>query len=663
MSKAKSYVSKATGKRAAVSTLPEDEEIDLFGNVDQPEEESLKAAFLSQYKTSAKRAVPESRTIKSSGGTQPTVGIEGVVLRVGAREQINRRTGAKLPQIVAEVVVSKVRYNGAPDILQSGTPGFDFLLPTMKPPRDEDSRDFNDDSPDASSGVKKPDKKTTSPRTLQLPANHKTVAIGVGSVIQASMFTLSGKGGGADSQKEGVDLIVPGMRVDVTGVTGGLSADGTMVYLNTSNIIPLTDGIAPGHGPSEIIMCLKGHEIQEGAALRLSMAMRGFHGESPSIFTHLDIQAQNIRRRWAEARDGIVHAVEAKAMALRADPTEGNEDMARVMDDHAVRLRGTNPADLAGGAYFFNPAKAPTPDYPIYNAAIVHEIASMDTLCPKAMMDFIEGGELRNALPEVFCMPTVTKCEFTPYNSVMIAHLKLDFVGSKSAAIAALTEVQQSGGIFSLDSVGAAVGIKVDLRTQLAPFTGIIGVAKGVDMAPDIIKFGRWAIVTGVNPKEPTDYNVSAPFNDGWTLDMPATIRNIGVMVNEDFIKEHLCGGSNQFAFESNPNLQVFKIKNKADGSETPISAPQLKLHIEGYQELTSQTYKMATAKVPPDFTGKEYRIWYKGSTDAIQKDGDLLHVDHTGCNAVLAAAAACNNMDPIDFLTERCAVYVLATK
>ena len=678
MSKAKALVPKQAGKRAAPVTLPED---DVLGGAeggvgnesDDDGAAGLKAAFMKQYKAKSQKAVPESRTIKSSGGSQPTVAVEGICIRVGTREQTNRRTGAKLPQIIADVVVTKVRANGAPDILQSGTPGFDFLLPTMKPPRDDDARDANDDSPDAPAGGqggKTPQKKQAAPRTLQLPANHKTVAIGVGGVIQAAMFTLSGKGGGGDAkdkQKDGVDLIVAGMRVDVTGVVGGLSADGTMVYLNTSNIIPLADGLAPGHGPSEIINVLKGGDIHEGAALRLSMSMRGFFGDASGTSPHLDIQANHIRRRWNEARDGIVQSVEAKAMALRADPADGHEAMALVMDDHAARLRGTNPADLAGGAFFFNPAKVPTPDYPIFNAAIVHEIAGMDMPCPKAVLDFIEGGESRSALPEVFCVPTVTKCEFTPYNSVVIAHVKLDFVGSKSAAVAALSDITKTGGIFALDSVGAAVGIRVDLRTQLPPFTGIIGVAKGVDMAPDILKFGRWAVVTGVNPKEPTDYDVSAPFNDGWTLDMPATIRNIGVAVDEAFIKEHLCGGSNQFAFESDPNLQVFKIKNKADGSETAISAPQLKLHIDGYQELTSQTYKMATAKVPPDCTGKEYRVWYKGATDDIRDDTDLLDPSNGG-RAVLAAAAAAttgdgSKMDPLDFLTERCAVYVLATK
>tara|TARA_Y100000389_G_scaffold196668_1_gene229992 strand:+ start:1844 stop:3859 length:2016 start_codon:yes stop_codon:yes gene_type:complete len=657
----KGHVAKAAGKRVAERPAE-----DLFGGdegSDGDEGESLKAAFLKQYKAGNKRAVPESRTIKSQGGAQPTVTVEGIVVRTSTKDVVNRATGAKLPMLVAEVIVSKVRSNGAPDILTTGTPGFDFMLPTMKPPKDaQDGRDANDDSPDAPAGGKK-DKPKAQPRKLLLPPNHKTVAIGVGGLIQASMFTMAG---GADNKKkDGVDLVVPGMKVEVTGVTGGLSSDGTGLYLNTSNIVPVADGILPGHGAGEILNYLKLPDVQEGAALRMSMTMRGFFGvEVPG---YLETQAQHITRRWLEARDGAVAACEAKATALRAENDEGMEAAALVMEDRAARLRATNPADLAGGAYFFTPSKNPTPDYPTFNAAILHEIAGMDFRTPKMLLDFTMGGEERKVLPEVFCVPEVTKCEFTPYNSVIIAHLRLQWIGSKSAAIASIKDAARNGGVFSLDSMGAAVGIKVDLRTDLAPVTGIIGVAKGVDMAPDLIKYGRWGIVTGINPKEATDYDVAAPFNNGFTIDVPSSIRNIGVLVTEAFIKEHLCGNSDQFAFDSDPDLQVFKIKNKNDGTESAIASPQLKLHINGYQELTSQTYKMKTAKVPPDCNNKEYRVWFKGATDAIlealgEDSGDLLNDTDDGEAAVVKAANEAR-LDPYTFLIQRCAVYAVAIK
>jgi hypothetical protein len=646
-------------KRKAPATSEPDDELLGGREGDESDDDSagLKAAFLKQYK-STQKAVPESRTIKSSGGSMPTVAVEGIVVR-----RFDREVGAaKLPQIAVDVVVSKVRVNGAPDILVSGTPGFDFLLPTYKPKKDASDRDANDDSPDAPAGGSGPPKKKQAiPRTLQLPASHKTVAIGVGGMIQAAMFTTANKGpaGGADKKKEGVDLVVPGMKVEVTGVVAGLASDGGALYLNTSNINAVADGIAPGHGPNEIINYLKLPEVQEGAAIRLSQAMRGFHGvELPP---HLETQAQHMRRRWSEVRDGIVSAVEAKAMALRADAGADMESAALVMDDHAQRLRSTNPADLSGGAYFFTPAKNPTPDYPTFNAAIVHEIASMDFPCPAAQMSFLEGGVARDALPEVFCMPTVTKCEFTPYNSVVIAHLKLEWIGSKAAAIANLKQATQAGGVFALDSVGAAVGIKVDLRKDLPPFTGIIGVAKGVDMASDIMHYGRWAIVTGANPKEPTDYDVAAPWNDGFTLDTPATIRNIGILVDEAFIKKNLMGGGTAYAYESDPDVQVFQIKDK-EGVPKPISEPKLKLRTDGYQELTSQTYKLDTAEVPPDCKGKEYRVWFKGATSAITADTSLLEDTEAGGAAVMAAAGEVK-MAPLKFLLERCAVYAVAIK
>ena len=167
--------------------------------------------------------------------------------------------------------------------------------------------------------------------------------------------------------------------------------------------------------------------------------------------------------------------------------------------------------------------------------------------------------------------------------------------------------------------------------------------------------------MTGVNPKEPSDYDVAAPFNDGWTLDMPGTIRNIGVAVDEAFIREHLMGGSRMYGHESDPDLVIFQVKDK-EGKPQPVAEPKLKLRTDGYQELTSQTYKLDTAEVPPDCSGKEYRIWFKGATESIKDNIDLLSDTAEGATAVLEAAAAAK-LAPLKFLTERCAVYALAIK
>jgi hypothetical protein len=156
---------------------------------------------------------------------------------------------------------------------------------------------------------------------------------------------------------------------------------------------------------------------------------------------------------------------------------------------------------------------------------------------------------------------------------------------------------------------------------------------------------------------------VAAPFNDGWTVDMPATLRNIGILVDEAFVREHLMGGSRMFGYESDINMQIFKVKNKATGEEQPIADPKLKLRNDGYQELTGQTYKLDTAEVPPDCQPQpEYRIWFNGSTTAIKDDTDLLMDTAVGGKAVLAAATEAG-LPPLKFLTDRCAVYAVAIK
>lgn len=613
-----------------------------------------KAAFLKRYK----QPVPESTTMRTSGGAQPTVAAEGMVL--AAHTQTFTGGGKSFEMLIAHVFVGKTRDNNAPDVIATKVPGpGPWLLPVNKPKADAvaaGGADANDTSPDApAGGGKAKDKKPkAAPRTLVLPANHRTQMIN--GIIRCSVYTKTPDG----KPKEGVELIVAGMPVEVTGVIAKLDAGGT-IWLDNSNVIAMSDGVLVGKAHENIMRYMCSPHVMEQSAILASTCMRGFFGME--LAPHQEVQAQAIRRRWGESRDAAVTACEAKALYIRTELGADMEPAAKVMDDHAERLRATNACDLAGGAYFFNPIKTPTPDYPMYSASLYHELTDME-MRSHAMLFGMYDPAAREQLPETFVVPEVLAVEFTPYMNIMNVRCSLNFVGSKKEANAARKEGHND---WMVASQGAAIGLKFDMRKDFHNTTGILVAAKANDMAPALVKYGRWAMVAPCYQREPTDTSIAAPWHadNAFVLDMQASLPNVSVVVDEAFIRKHLMGGGTQYAFEPyGEEVDVLKDKDKK-----PLHVePPLKLKDHGYQEITSQTYKIETAKLPADATDKEYRIWWADAPQVIidasgdDESGPRTNTE-SGAKAVIEAAAACvPALDPSLFLTQRCAVYVVAT-
>ena len=73
------------------------------------------------------KAAPQTvaPTIRIVGGELPKIGIEGVVVASEVKQ------GSK-PKVMFTMAVKQVRANGAFDVIESGVPGFEWLLPTYK---------------------------------------------------------------------------------------------------------------------------------------------------------------------------------------------------------------------------------------------------------------------------------------------------------------------------------------------------------------------------------------------------------------------------------------------------------------------------------------------------------------------------------------------------
>jgi len=602
--------------------------------------ERAKLVFNSKYK----RGKKETRTIKTGGGAKPTVTVEGIVLGTQMVTVAGRNPGQSVPKINVTIAITAVRHNDACDILRSSVEGIDFLLGTQVPKGAAAGPDGAvDDDPTRPISGGPAAKKAAAPRQLNLQGNEHHKTLWLGHMPRASFYTTSDK----NETKSGMDLVVKGMPVSVTGVVAKLSDDCQQLWLNANGITPLRDGVVPSRVVSDIIAHFEQPKACAAAAVRLSMTMRGFFGLTyPAGYEE---QAVYFRSQWAKARDGTAAACDSRAMALRAEHGDGDPN-AVVLDKHADRIKKTNPADLAMGSFFFQPAMSVTPDKPLMSAPIV--VKGCHPCMPQhswltALFEPLE----RKALPETFVVAEVQGCEYQ--GACLNAKLKLTFIGSKTAAVASIAKGEDP----TLDSGDyACLGIKFNMR-ELWMTHGLLVSPKAHDFCVDMLMHGDWFAVAGITPREPSDTGVVCVFPQGHGIDMVPTLGRIGAICSEEFVREHLAGGpGREYSYEHDPDLEYLKDKDGkpiAGGNALPI------IKSVGYQEITGSTWKFEKARMPPDAPLKEYRVWWKGAVDLIADDPDIAADTTAGEKAVLEAAAGSEDVG--SFLLTFCAIYVVA--
>ena len=523
--------SKAVAAPPAVKRKdPASASLDMLGTDEvEPAPKSLKSVFLAQYRS----PIVPTRTIRTGGSTTPSVTVTGIVTKTGFNQDKTKL------QCVIEV--HKVRHNNAPDVVLSGHDGFAWLLPSFQPKSGQAARDAADDGPETGAASKsKRDKKEAAPqRSLVLDnSSHKTIGLWA---LPRAEFWMSGAGKG--ETKDGMDLVKAGMPVEVTGVVARIAEDHQHLWLNTASISPLLNGQQVHQAAEVMVNFLSKPEVLEQQAVRLSLSMRGFFGATYEE-AHLEEQASAFRYKWDAIKSGTVAACEAKAMAIRSDLGSDGEQAAVVMDTHAERIRGINPADLAFGQPFFAPHVQPTPDRPLYTASLVHELESMAYPANKLGNALLDGNA--EGVPQMFAVPECRDVEFNSTNSLMMVKYAIKFVGDKDKALAAV----KAGKNPILDSLPtAAVGVKY-LTRDFVSCTGVVAEAKGLKVAESLVRYGKYCFTTGVTPREIGDDGVPTPFVGSFAFDMLPTIRNISVKVDEAFVKEYLADGNSQYVYE-----------------------------------------------------------------------------------------------------------------
>lgn len=602
-----------------------------------------KAAFLASLKS---EGVAPTRTLKSMNGASPTVTTEAIVVSTTTISVKGKKEGTTVPKLEVTAFTRLVRSNGAMDCLDSTIPGMAFLIPTTKPNGAESA----DDGPEAAlanRGKNSADKKQNAPpRTLTLSDGHKTVWIGF---IKTSIYTTPPGGGDDAANKPKVDLdrIKPGAVVEIAGNVANLGADGRTLWLNSARVTPLRPDFDAIKTTDTLINEFMNPESAYTGAFLASQCCNSFFGYDFGIDEARAEQAQAFQRMWASFPQQLSKSCEALAAALRSASTD-EESNAKILDAHALRLKDTNPADIASGTgLVFIPTMQPTQDRPPFCAPIVQFGKTPAIPQPAVLMDLVEGHNL-HTIPKTFV--TADWREVEHMGAAINLKGALYFVADKDSAIKRLNDGQNP--ILSTGSF-ASIGIRLNMRT----FCGTLGTlvkSKAEMAANELLIDADIATVAKLCPKPMNSDGLQCCFPESFSIDMMTSIPKVAMPVTEKWLQDNMCGGATQFVYE--PDADVPKIKEKDGRTEVNVSLPQLKAH--GYQAISESGFKFAQSKTPLNLPVQKYFALFEGCRELMAEEGGF---EAEQAQKVIEQEAKDATVEVADFLAAHCIVYCVA--
>ena len=403
-------------------------------------------------------------------------------------------------------------------------------------------------------------------------------------------------------------------------------------------------------------------EVMAADAFRMSQCVRGFYGANFADKPEYEQQAKVFRDKWIAARDGTSGACEAKAMYLRSEMGQEGEALAAILDKHAKRLKEEKPEDLAYGKPFFNPMLAVTGDRPAWTAGIVVKGLTPEYPRHEMIWSLIGGpSPQRDALPETFV--AAEPIDASVQGAVINVMLRLNFIGSKAAAIAAL----ENGTDPVLDTGDyAAAAVKINLRSE-PHRTGITVLPKLEAFCTDLYKYGTWWAAAGCTPREYTDTTVASVFPSTHGVDMVKSLDSITIKVSEEWVKTNLALGEGTFTYERDPTFNYIKGPDKKnDLSVADKDTPTIKR--DYYQMCLEKNWRFKHALMPADAPVREYRLWYEGVCTELAESPELSNDEAAAeqlISDVVSQMPDCSgstNPPPLNcFLMKYCVLYCVA--
>ena len=658
------------------------------------------AKMRSSLEQQKKNFAPKAADFVEGLGNVKGVVVDGIITRA----EDNPKNPAQR-KIVVEV--DKVHDKTGPDLICTGVPGFEYLMPNSKT---EVEKDTAPERPASNGAWKKTPKEYTYEIVVGDPNMNKFVPL---CKINYNVFMNVPVG-----DKEATAVYVAGTRVRMAGVMAVMKGD--RIFLDVARMRPIGPLVEQVEADSNVISFLSQPHVLEQNALRLSHGRmlcesrtdgKTEFGTSSAIISEKEralylLQRTTYYDKWcavvkgaALSCTGHVDKLLAKRDASKAPEVDvavlGSDVMKahkeRLSDPEAVKWVTGGKMDLFAPTYT---AKQPS-EYTKYPATVVHKIDA-------ATFGLGAGGEVtvlhdflslllsnnNDMLHEMFAMPEVTDVWNTEQSSHKVdVSLHIMHIGNKSDVCNYVHDVLGAGAPPVLYNE-RAVRFHYPLNALAADYTGIYEKKKAALFAHDLFKYGSWSAGIKVDSWNESDVKDSTNFveYDTFAVDMRETLKNIAVRVSEYFVKKHLAGGLAAYSYEVNKDAQylepaVAKFKSR----EKERRAPKLSLH--GYNEFTNFyqdcVYKFSTQELPKGYDSKIYYVWFPGIVKAVLEaqeasDSNLealsgdVHTEAVLGEAFVKQASLAfakkqgtssedADMDIARFCTNQCAIYCVA--
>ena len=568
------------------------------------------------------------------------------------------------PKEIMMVALTHVNGRSAVDVIDTGIPGFTFLLPTEQTEKKKmNGIDEMDTSPEASTKV------TTSRQGESEETKRRCVMFGEGTqkVMWAGMLRIDQPINVAKNKALGL-----GMAVDISGIQANFSKNSPSngLFTNIMNARARASSPAPGEPFAEFVINEFMHpKVLESSAMLHSHANHGFFDYKAASQVQ-EAQVAWFQERWKLLVNGASSKCNDKANSINLEFPVTDAKMQAVacaLREKASDIKGVDSSEVASGALQLfkphyvgnldnNPASAMyAPLVQIGKSPLEEEhqlvADAVDAICsgvPKGPNTFV-ALNIKQVIPNP--------------SSDLVFHCYgcLEFMGDLARAIADCKTFGFEDSPILNNNMKPCIGFKVSMR-QFAPKTlGTTAKEKAHLFMVDVMKYATLAVVAAVTPKAPDDEQVFDYFPSAQFVDMPTTLLNCGVRISEEFLISamKLQVDNPQIAIDLEEVVGVIEqIPPKDETNPLPSERPSLLK--TGYVAITEPgSFKFYKAQLPAKKQKRVYSAIFPGSTKHVAASND--HTCTAEGDGAITTAAEIANMPIDDYLQKVALVYCVA--
>jgi hypothetical protein len=472
------------------------------------------------------KQVSKAPPVKFSSNGSHNVMIEAVVTDA-RKTMVDGKKGAKVPKMNFTFLATRIFSSSKDAVVQTTAEGVAFGLPTKQL--------------EASPEEIAKDSQAKGPLVVDITTPHDFATGYLGS-FSASFYI---EGGGI-----GIEDCVPGMRVQISGVSCAFSKTGDSLWTNAKKVVPLLEPFEQCDTAKVMVGEFSRPMVQLTAAFLLSSTMNGFFGSGHDLDETLKHQSDTCKQLWESFVANTAVKCDAVAAAISGDVDR--KISADAMVAQAARIRAISPADAASGALLFTTHLKDNLATP-YVAPIIQKGFEPGSEYGTAILNLYDDNiNKRDSVPKSFVEGHVNQVECKG-NLIQLGY-RLRFVFDSDKAKEAIASGHDD---WFLDSQTTVAAVKLSKRTLGPEVIGTVNDSKIEMFCEQVMPVMDHVALAHVFPHDPSSMDVKSFFSRTTGFDAVDGIRKAGVPISKEFIKEQMCESGTSHIFDGQTDVKT----------------------------------------------------------------------------------------------------------